>query len=235
MIKFVLNAADCHLRSSAILGKILRLTGFVVAVVFGLSACGRPLSLASEALSSGSVLFQDDFSSPESGWRQGGDTNGVTGYFEDGFRIYVGAKKAAKVTVPGLDFKDTIIEVDVEKHAGPDDNLFGVVCRYQDEANFYFFEVSSDGYYGIGKYAEGQWQLLGMDQMQTTDAIHQGTQRNHLRVECVQDRLGLYVNGNKLVEIQDTSYPVGDVGLLAGTLTTEGTDVIFDNFSVLKP
>ena len=34
----------------------------------------------------------------------------------------------------------------------PDNNAYGVICRYTDLQNFYVFLVSADGYYAIGKY-----------------------------------------------------------------------------------
>ena len=47
--------------------------------------------------------------------------------------------------------EDLRIEVDVSKQNGPDDNAFGVLCRYQDPENFYYFLISSDGFGGIGR------------------------------------------------------------------------------------
>ena len=32
---------------------------------------------------------------------------------------------------------------------GPDDNDFGIICRYIDDNQFYYAIISSDGYYGI--------------------------------------------------------------------------------------
>jgi hypothetical protein len=128
-----------------------------------------------------------------------------------------------------------IIEVDATKVAGPDDNDFGVICRYQDENNFYFFEISSDGYYSVGKYKENQLELIGMQQMQTSDAIRQGQATNRIRASCIGSLLSLSVNGHKLIEVEDIEFSTGDVGLIAGTFETPGTDILFDNFTVIKP
>jgi hypothetical protein len=38
-----------------------------------------------------------------------------------------------------------------------------------------------------------------------------------------------------VAQAQDPDFPEGDVGLLAGTFTQPGVDVIFDNFVVLQP
>ena len=61
---------------------------------------------------------------------------------------------------PGLNFTDTIIEVETTKVGGSDDNFFGVMCRYNPTGSdwgFYYFLLSSDGYYGISKYGDGEY------------------------------------------------------------------------------
>jgi len=138
-------------------------------------------------------------------------------------------------TNPGLNFDDVIVEVDATKVDGPDDNDFGVICRYQDVDNFYFFLISSDGYYGIGRVVNDEQILIGKDQLYPDEAIHQGEEINHIRADCVGSSLTLHVNGVELAEVQDDSFVSGDVGLLAGTFDQPGTDILFDNFVVKKP
>ncbi len=204
---------------------------FLILSVLALVASG---CLANQARS-GSLLFQDDFSKPTSGWLVGQDSNGLVQYVGGGMRIFVSQPAAARLTVPDLSFSDVRIEVDTVKLAGPDDNNFGVLCRYQDEANFYFFEISSDGYYGVGKYKDGLMSLIGMSQMQSYNSIHQGAAANHLRADCAGPNLEFYINGNKVTGVEDNDIKSGDIGLIAGALKTAGTDIFFDNLSVVQP
>jgi hypothetical protein len=198
------------------------------------SSCA--LEQAMEAsTSSGGVLFQDDFSDPSSGWLQGEDSLGRTEYYEGSFRIFVASDVAAKVAIPRLQFSDVHIQVETIKAAGPDDNEFGVICRYQDPDNFYFFTISSDGYYGIGKYRNNQLALIGMEKMLPSELIQQGMSLNYLRAECVGSTLAFFINGSKVGEVQDSDFKSGDVGLLAGSFRSPGVEILFDNFSVLKP
>lgn len=187
------------------------------------------------ARSPGSVLFQDDFSSPDSGWPQGEDVAGLTQYAYDGYRIYIQAIGIGKIAVPHKDFQDVRLEVDATKIAGPDDNTFGLICRYQNEKNFYFFELSSDGYAGIGKMKEGNLSLFNAGKMEPTDAIRQGVKLNRLKAECTASSLTFYINGIKVHTVEDQEFPRGDVGLMAGTLSKPGTDLYFDNFKVIQP
>ena len=64
---------------------------------------------------------------------------------------------------------------------------------------------------------------------------HHFTATNTIRADCVGSSLSLYVNGEKLDEVQDTEFGSGDVGLMAGSFDTPGTDIHFDNFVVTKP
>ncbi len=187
------------------------------------------------ARSPGSLLFQDDFSSASSGWSQGEDVAGLAQYAYDGFRIYVKAIGIAKIAVPDKNFIDVLLDVDATKMAGPDDNTFGLVCRYQDVKNFYFFELSSDGYSGIGKMKEGKLSLLGSDKMKPNESIRQGVKLNHLKAECKGSSLTFYINGIKAHTAEDKDFQDGDVGLMAGTLSKPGTDLYFDNFTVKQP
>lgn len=181
----------------------------------------------------GSPLYQDDFSDPGSGWTKGEDKASLIDYVADGLRIYIRESHTARVTTPGLSFKDARIEVDATRLTGPENNSFGMVCRFQDKNNFYFFQISSDGYYGIGKYKSGKLSLIGATQMQSHDAIDKAS--NHLRADCTGDILRLYVNGRKIGEVKDDDFSTGDVGLIAGTFDTAGTDIYFDHFTVIKP
>jgi hypothetical protein len=127
------------------------------------------------------------------------------------------------------------MEVDAMTAGGPLENRMGLICRMQDDANFYYFIISADGYYSIGKVKGGTWSLLGAAAMQQNPAIHTGLQLNHLRADCIGSLLIFYVNGQLVGSARDTDFITGDVGLLAGSFDHPGVDVSFDNFTVLKP
>lgn len=183
----------------------------------------------------GEVLFKDDFSNTNSGWDQVSTGNGVTDYESGAYRIFVNDINTDTWANPGLTFGDVQIEVDATKSGGPNDNDFGVMCRAISSTQYYFFIISSDGYYGIGKVNGEQQEVLGAESMQPSEAIRQGEATNHIRATCIGDELSLTVNDQLLFSVQDADFSSGDVGLIAGTFTEPGTDIFFDNFLVLKP
>lgn len=185
---------------------------------------------------SGEVLFQDNFSDESSGWYTFVDEEGVTDYEDGGFRIFVDVANTYHWTNPDRDFEDVQIDVDATKVSGPEENDFGVICRYQDDANFYFFTVSSDGFYGIAKFVDGEESLIGAEELGFNDAvIRSGEATNHIRANCVGDTLSLHTNGELLAQAQDGEFATGDVGLIASTYDQAGTDMLFDNFVVRHP
>jgi hypothetical protein len=184
---------------------------------------------------SGALLFQDGFSDPSSGWDRVQSPEGMTDYENDKYRIVVNASNADYWSNPGLYFEDVQIEVDALMNAGPDDNDFGVLCRYQDTENFYFLIISSDGYYGIGIVINGHQRLLEPPQMYQSEAIYPGGTVNHIQAICQGSRLALTVNGEFIAETYDSTFSSGDVGLIVGSFEQPGVDVLFDNFSVKNP
>jgi hypothetical protein len=186
------------------------------------------------AAKSGDTLFYDDFTNTASGWDHFTSAEGTMDYDGSGYRFLVNALQANFWSTPGKSFRDVRMEVDVAKLSGPDENRIGLLCRFV-ENNYYFFMVSSDGYYTIGKYVGGNAIQLGQSEMQYNEAIHTGLAVNHLRADCLGSKLTFFVNGTPVTTAEDSDLTEGDVGLLAGTFAQPGVDVIFDNFVVLQP
>lgn len=183
----------------------------------------------------GSVLFQDDFSRPESGWDHYQDEQYVSDYHQDGYQIEIIEPNILAWATPGLSFDDSLVMVEATRRQGPADNAFGLICRYQDPDNFYFFLISSDGFAGIGQRLEGQRQLLSDEHMLPSQAILAGFEPNLILASCVGPRLELYVNGQYVTAVEDDTWSTGDVGLIAGSYETGNVTIQFDNFSVQQP
>ena len=217
----------------------LKLTLFVAVLALAGLACAALPDSGSGGGDGGAdsnILFQDDFSSTSSGWKDlYEDETGMVNYDQGGFRILVLEANFDYWANADQNFSDTVIEVDATKIGGPDDNDFGVICRYSDSDNFYFLILASDGFYGIGKYTNGEQSLIGSDSLNQTDKINTGDASNRIRAECVGNSLRLSVNGSLLHEVNDSDHRSGDVGLMAGTFDTPGTDILFDNFVVRRP
>lgn len=196
-----------------------------------LAACGV---IGSSAVPEG-VLFQDDFSDSSSGWDQVVSDQGVTDYQDGYYRITINTPNTDIWSNPGLSLSDVVIETDTRKISGPDDNDYGVICRYIDLENFYFFIISSDGYFGIGRVLNGDQMLLGDNTMSPNDAINMGNAENHIQASCIGNTLSLTINNQLVGSVRDSNLDAGDAGLIAGTFEIPGTDIAFDNFVIREP
>lgn len=205
--------------------------GLILAVSLLLAGCAA-LQIPTRP---GQVLFQDDFSRPISGWDRYADSTYRADYAQGGYEIEVRQPNTDAWANPGLNFSDVRLEVEATKVDGPDDNLFGLLCRYQDPANFYFFVASSDGYVGIGVSKSGRRRLLTGESLLPSPAVLIGQATNYLGAECVGYDLRFFVNGVPVAEARAAEWPEGDVGLIAGTYDEPGARIRFDNFSVLRP
>lgn len=154
-------------------------------------------------------------------------------YDQGGYRMLILQPQMNFWSTPAMDLRDARIEVDVTKLNGPEENRAGVMCRNQN-GNYYFFVISNDGFYAIGKFIGGKTTLLGQSEMQSSDVI-QADSVNHLRADCIGDSLTFYINYKLIAGAKDSDLASGGIGLLAGSFTQPGVDVLFDHFVTMQP
>ena len=202
-----------------------------------LSSCGEGTGLSSSAdAPSGSLLFEDDFSQTRNGWGEADWAGGKIESKYGGMLFQVYLPNFMFWSVNGKSYKDAQIEVDAILVEGPSNDNFGIICRYQDEENFYSFLVSHDGYYGIFKYLDGKMVSASVDgNMAFSEAIHTEGEVNHIRAVCQDNILSLSVNDVLLASVSDDSFQEGKSGLIVGAYDEPGVVVLFDNFKVTQP
>lgn len=207
-----------------------RLLLFSLLLLFLLSGC---TALAEKTLASGSLLWSDSFNPPANSWGSLDNEGARLSQQPGALRLQVFQPNSQAWTHPGLRLGDVRLQVSVRANAEPFANRMGLVCRMQDEINFYFFFISADGYAAIGKMQQGR--VAWLTKLQKAAAVETGLGVNHLQAECVADFLVFTVNDTLTLAAQDAAFVRGDVGLLAGTFEQAGADVLFDNFNVFKP
>jgi hypothetical protein len=198
-----------------------------------LSACASVSIPTALPANPGDILYQEQFEDNTTGWDRVSNDNGIMDYDGGGYRILIQQPGFNLWSTPEKNFSDVRVETDVTKLNGPDENRAGLMCRYQN-GDYYFFIISSDGFYAIGKFIGGNILLLGQTEMQSSEFI-QVNEMNHVRADCVGDTLSFYVNFNEVAVVQDSDFPSGDVGVVAGAFSEPGVDVLFDHFVVIQP
>lgn len=211
----------------------------LLCITTALAACSIVSGPTTDPCDDNGALLRDDFSGEQNcGWRQYNQGGAVVEIADGNLSISTSQTGQIWWTNAGRDFSDVIVTVQARQTSGPNNNAYGVLCRYQDENNFYIFLISGDGYYAIGKYQTGEQQITYLTPNQEyvfSDLINQGVATNLLRVSCIGNELSLSVNGLPLVTVTDDSFAGGDVGLGVSTLEPGTAVVQFDDLLVLAP
>jgi hypothetical protein len=192
----------------------------------------QPTAKLTETSAPQLLVLEDDFSNPKSGWDRGADADADWGYQDGEYRILVHATDttAWANTHERYDLADLVMVVEAHRVAGPLDNQYGVIVRYQDRANFYLFSISSDGQYTVQMLLDDNWKDLV--QWTPADVIKQDEGTNLLRVEAKGPDMRFLVNGELLCAVQDSTFSAGSIGLAAGSFTEPEVEVRFDNLLV---
>lgn len=214
------------------------LLGFFILGGLLLTACNGGGGGVDEC-NEGGALFADDFSGAQNcGWALYNRGGAVVAIENDVLRFSTSQPGQVWWTNPGRSFDDVVINVQARQVSGPNNNAYGVICRYQNEQNFYIFLVSGDGYYTIGRYSSDRQTITYLTERgeyQFSDAINQGLATNQIQAGCVGNELSLMVNGIPLISVTDPTFVIGDVGLAVSTLEPGTAVVEFDTFQVIPP
>lgn len=217
----------------------LLVVGLAILLIALQVACGATAEDQPDACDGEDFLFADDFSGElDCGWATYAQGGGTATIDNAAMQLTVGQAAQLWWTNPGRDFDDVIITAEARQVDGPNDNAYGLICRYQNEENFYVFLVSGDGYYAIGKYQSGSETVTYLTpdrQYQSSDAINVGVASNELRVSCIGNTLSFEVNGIELISVTDPTFVTGDIGLAASTLQPGTAIIEFDNVLVTAP
>lgn len=178
--------------------------------------------------------FKDDFSDPASGWGASSHETYVRGYQQGRYLMQIDVPDWLVWTTAGRTYQDVKVEVKVRSEQVAD-NHYGVFCRYTD-GQFYYFAISTDGYYAIFLRDEnGNLLPLTGQAMLRSSLIRTDGNENRLAAVCEGTRLTLYINGEQAAQVEDETLERGDIGMAAGTVRQGGTIVWFDDLKVDKP
>lgn len=185
--------------------------------------------------SSGDILLEDDFSDDTTGWEIVNNVYELKGYSSEGYLISINNNNGRSISTSGLQFGDIKMEVQTHKLTGSNDSYLGLVCRYQDNQNYYRFFITPDGYTGIVKVVNGLSTTLPGGKMSYDHAVIQDDGTNLLEVSCIGNQLTLSVNGKLAVSTTDDQLEQGDAGVFAETGQNGAGSFIFNQFIVTKP
>ena len=115
---------------------------------------------------------------------------------------------------------------------------FGIICNMQVTDVSYYFAITGAGQYAIGKSAVAQDDvfLTNNDTWETSSAITSGASSYRIGADCGSNgTLTLYVDGQQIDSVVDTTYTNGNVALFGWSgEQASGTNVSFDDFQMTE-
>ncbi len=222
------------------LRKMTRLRSMLLACVTAalliLSGCGGEVQPTPQPLTPvPNLILFDTFSPPDPRWATFDTADGAAYALEGEFYVEDRGKGVA-VYAPlvGESLRNVAVDVELRQVDGSFDNWAGVICRLQDEANYYFLGISADRYYLILTVKDGVAEALAGPTYSTS--ILPAPATNRIQVRCQGGALSLMINNQLLIMRTDTSFEEGELALMADAVATgETTAVAFDNLVVYRP
>lgn len=188
----------------------------------------------SASIPTGEVIFEDDFSDPDSGWEIGDYPGGSVGYKSGTYFVSSTGEGTTMWGVAGRNFSDVVVSVDATQISAPanDNNDYGIVCRLQQNSGGYYLLIAGDGLFAILLSENDSFTPL-VDWTES-DAINQGNRTNSITAVCDGSTLSLHVNGELLATTSDSTFRSGDIALTATSYESEMTEVQFDSLEVAE-
>ena len=185
-----------------------------------------------ESGSSDDTLFDDDFREGRSEWGTGTDSDSSVEYLNDALNVQVFTGNYVVWTYPNeTDYENIHMEVTVINNGSDEDAAFGLFCykQYPIDDSRYYFAVTLGGEYAIAKAALAQDDeiLTNNDRWETSDLIPKNAASYRLGADCGNGTLTLYVDGQQIDSVSDSTYTSGSFALFAWS----GEDVKTVNFS----
>jgi S1-C subfamily serine protease len=180
----------------------------------------------------GQVIYEDDFSTPTSGWKHIETEKGTAGYENGEYAITVTDSMFYLISDREFAYDPIGIEADARVVQPAGDADFGFVCGYDGGDYFYVLEISEDGYYSIWKQAGEELTFL-VEWTYSQEIAAGGVMR--LGAHCGSDQLILALNGKVLASAFDPEFRSGNIGIMAGTFDLPGIKVAFDNLKIILP
>jgi len=196
------------------------------------------LALALPAAAAEQRVFRDDFSDAASGWV---DTQSAD-HTAKGIALYDGSGGYQMTPVDDstygimvaprqADGGDVRIDAALFLYTGVGQGMGGVVCRHQDNDNFYAFVASGNHGAGILKVKDGQATTLAR-------ASFDGAMPNiadvRIGARCDGSTLQLLVDGDVVAEANDGDLTEGHSGLFVLGERMAGTSAVFDDFALYQ-
>ncbi len=198
-----------------------------------------PLPTQEEPVANSGALFEDDFSGGRTQWGTGTDADSSVEYLDDAlnFQIFT-ANYYVRTSANDKDYENVHMEVTVINNKTNSNTAFGLICDQQFiDDSFYYFAITPGGEYVIAKAALANPDvfLTNNDEWGDSDLIAKDAASYRVGADCGNGKLTLYVDGQEIASVNDSTYTAGGFGLyVMSGVDVASANVSFDDFEMKK-
>lgn len=195
-----------------------------------------PAATAEPISSDSDILIEDDFREGRSNWATGTDADTSVEYVDDALNVQLFTESYFVWTFPNEDpYENIHMEVTVNNNGSDADAAFGFFCsiQYPIDESHYYLGVTPRGEYAIVKAALAQDDeiLTNNGVWDTSNLIPENAASYRLGADCGNGTLTLYVDGQEIDSVSDSTYTRGSFALFALSPETLNTvNFSFDDF-----
>jgi hypothetical protein len=207
------------------------------------TATVKAATAAQKAVLPEGVLYEDDFSNPDSGWPVVDVDNYRFGYHPpDFYHVEVKSPHDTLTVFRGMNNGDASVETTaLVDHTTTDtgDYHYGLALR-RAGGRYYAFTVSPrKKAWQIAKHSPTGVKVLAEGSVDTLQGFApKGVtpdKKDDLRVDAVGSNFTFFINGQNVARVSDGEYASGDVGFIVETVDESLVHVHYDSLVISKP
>jgi hypothetical protein len=179
------------------------------------------------------VILKDDFSSAK--WGTGTDADSAVEYVNETLNFDVFTEDYFVWSTPdGEDYSNVRMEVTILNNDTDSTTAFGFICNKAAGNDFHYLVMTPAGQYAIAVAKEGEQDvfLTNNDEWADSDFIAVNAGSYRVGAECGNGRLTLFVDGQQVASVADSTYTSGQVAVMVWSGEEAGmvNNVSFDDF-----
>jgi hypothetical protein len=134
-----------------------------------------------------------------------------------------------------FDYEDVRMEFETE-NMGRNNNSISMICRYTDNAGWYFFLISNSGVVGIYRAELKNNKVNYVTIIQGgSEYVVMGKGTNTYAVTCKGEELSLEINGHLWRTAKDDKFPDGKIGISISAFNVLPIEVVIKWLDISKP
>jgi hypothetical protein len=184
--------------------------------------------------------FSDDFSNNQYGWEEIRDEVGSQGLEDGHYGLHLLMPNFIMWVFPPITFNPRSVGFDAAIQPGSDQGAYGVLCYYQDDANYYSISIDPLNHrYSIGQTVNDEYTSLLDEAWKPALNMNQLIYDvNSIQVVCDPDMITLFINNEFENQVTVTLQPDSRTAIYAETwedTPASGFKVLFDNLYAYIP